>query len=255
MSEIVHRLEVALRHRIGVLDLDVAFTLAKPWTSLFAPSGAGKSTVLRVIAGLVKPDGGRVVSAFVSQEPQVRLTDTATGVFVPPHERNIRFVGQQSALFPHKTVSENVTYGMTSADKSELSEILRICRIEHLLKKMPGNLSGGERQRVSLARALAAGGARALLLDEPFTGLDVALRDAITFDLRAWLRSRSIPVLHVTHDIGEVFSLADEVIRMEGGRVAAQGSPHDVLRAERERLLGLLDAEALPKRSSADRDF
>ena len=221
MSEPVPRLEVSLRHRIGVLELDVAFTLDKPWTVLFAPSGAGKSTVLRVIAGLVKPDEGRVVSMPGGEEQGITLTDAARGTFVPPHRRDVRFVAQQSALFPHRTVLENVTYGMKPEDRNGLAEILRVCRIEHLPEKMPGSLSGGERQRVSLARALAAGGARALLLDEPFTGLDVALRDAVTLDLRDWLRSRRIPVLHVTHDVGEVFALADEC-HTERERLLAQ---------------------------------
>ena len=228
MSDAPRTLALAFTHRIGALTLDIRFSLDKPWTVVFAPSGAGKSTVLRVIAGLIRPDSGRVAL------PGLVLTDTKANVFVPPHLRGIRFVGQQAALFPHLSVLENIAYGATPGDA--MTDILRLCRVEHLVKKMPSQISGGERQRVALARALASGPSNALLLDEPFSGLDAGLRDEITTELKEWLKAGNLPVLQVTHDVGEVFAVASEVIRLEDGRVLAQGPPEIVLRLERKRL-------------------
>ena len=145
MPDSLNPLDIAFKHRIGALTLDVNFSLQKAWTVLFAPSGAGKSTVLRVIAGLIRPDCGRVALSGVV------LTDTEANVFVPPHLRGIRFVGQHAALFPHLSVFENVAYRARQGDP--MADILRLCRVEHLLKKMPPQISGGERQRVALARA------------------------------------------------------------------------------------------------------
>lgn len=233
------RLEVALRHRIGGLALEVEFTLTAPWTVLFAPSGAGKSTVLRVIAGLVRPDAGRIVSLGTDRTATV-MTDTANGVFVPAHRRAVRFVGQQTALFPHRTVRQNVAYGM--ANGAEAEQVMKLCRIAHLAEKRPSAISGGERQRVALARALGATPARMLLLDEPFTGIDVTLRDELMREIVAWPGLRDTPVLHVTHDVGEVFAAAAEVIRMQDGRVVAQGPAAEVLGLERQRLLDQLGA-------------
>ena len=249
-----HQLEVAFRHQIGALSLDISFKLTQPWSVLFAPSGAGKTTVLRVIAGLLVPQHGRIVSRVYPESNVDRefvLTDTADGVFVPPHKRVIRMVSQQGALFPHLNVLQNMKYRMPSMvrDESEakakeeaIAGILALCRITHLAEKMPRQLSGGERQRVALARSIAAGTGRVLLLDEPFTGLDLGLRDSLVADLRAWLAQRRTPVLQVTHDIGEAFATNAEVITLDDGRVSAQGPATEVLAAERERLLEQLNA-------------
>ena len=248
-------LEVAIRHRLGALALDVAFRLHTPWTVLFAPSGAGKSTVLRVIAGLVRPDWGQVIwTTNAAPEQYVVLTDTQNGAFVPPHQRAVRFVGQQVALFPHRTVLDNVGYARGRFFRSEddrkvarerVGELLELCRIVHLAEKMPSMLSGGEKQRVAIARALGAPGCRALLLDEPFSGLDATMRDVFVEDLKVWLSLRGIPVLQVTHDVGEVFALGAEVIRMANGRVVAQGTVHSVLHEESVRLIHRLQAAAI----------
>ena len=163
MGEVRHEVEV--RHRVGAVKLDVAFGLREGWTVLFGPSGAGKTTVLRVIAGLEKPEAGRVVR--VAAEGVTVLTDTATGVFLAAHRREVRMVAQRPALFPQMSVLGNVRYG----SEGDVGEVMELCRVSQLREKRPGELSGGERQRVALARALAAGG-RLLLLDEPFTGLE-----------------------------------------------------------------------------------
>lgn len=246
------RLDVSFRHRIGGVRLDVEFTLTKPWTVLFAPSGAGKSTVLRVIAGLERPDWGRIISR-TEGETDV-LMDSDARVFVPAWQRQIRLVAQQAALLPHWNVARNVLYGIKPLDMMVVKpsdsagfrmrlvrEVLALCRAPDLEAKMPSELSGGERQRVALAQCLAAQDGRALLLDEPFSALDAGLRGSLMGDLKAWPLEHNTPVLHVTHDVGEVFASGAEVIRMESGRVVAQGEASVVLGDERERLLRALE--------------
>jgi len=240
---------IALRHRSGPLDLDVDFTLDARWTALFAPSGAGKTTILRMIAGLDRPDTGRIVCKHPGSE--IVLLDTEHSISVPPHKRDMRMVSQRPALFPHRSVADNVEYRMPPLlpeDEDELlgpglrfDEITSLCRISHLCDKKPHQLSGGERQRVALARAIAATPANLLMLDEPFTGLESDLRDQLIADLRLWLDKRGIPVLLVTHDLGEVFAAQAHVLKMESGRITASGPAHEVLATERDRLIARLD--------------
>ncbi len=134
-------LKVRLQHSFGKADLDLHFALAAPWSVLFGPSGAGKSTVLRAIAGLLRPDAGRVIFQCET------LTDTAQNIFVPPHERGIGFVGQRSVLFPHLSVSENVMFG---ANQEAAERMLALFHAEHLAGRRVQELSGGEVQRVLL---------------------------------------------------------------------------------------------------------
>jgi molybdate transport system ATP-binding protein len=232
-----------MRHRQGVLDLTVAFELTQPWTVLFGPSGSGKSTVLRVIAGSVRPDEGSVLfrGRRDGERREQVLTETAQGVFVASHLRPIRWSAQSSPLFPHLTVRENVAYGVPGVEQI-VDEAMSRLRLETIAKKRSWELSGGERQRVTLARAVAAAmtGEHLLLLDEPFVGLDLRLRDELLADLLRWRESTGTPVLSVTHNIGETFQLGAEVIRMNEGRIVGQGPAEEVLAAERARLLGQL---------------
>ncbi len=223
---------IVLRHSAGPLDLDVQFDLDPGWTALFAPSGAGKTTILRMVAGLDRPKFGRIVTG-----PGLVLLDTARRTFIPPHLRRIRMVAQRPALFPHLSVLENIRYRSTAA-----SEIVSLCRVAHLLDKRPSQLSGGERQRVALARTLAAPECRLLLLDEPFTGLEASLRDDLIQDLRAHTQQREIPVLLVTHDLAEVFAADAHVLKMEDGRIGASGPAAEILSGERTRLLERLSS-------------
>jgi len=242
-----HSLGLALRHRIGALSLDLSFSLTKPWSVLFAPSGAGKTTILRVIAGLLRPERGRILCKTNTGTPVI-LTDTYAGVFVPPHLRMVRLVAQQPALFPHLDVLKNIQYGMPrNEDKihSSLAEILALCRIANLTTKMPAQLSGGERQRVALARVLATPGSRILLLDEPFTGMDYVLRDGLIHDLRLWLARTQTPVLQVTHDIAEAFATEAEVLTLGEGRLSAQGPAAEVLKDQRDQMLRRLTLQEL----------
>jgi molybdate transport system ATP-binding protein len=244
LSEIAPHLSVRIQHRLGALRLDVAFTLTQPWTVFFGPSGSGKTTVLRAIAGFVRPDAGRIVSCFYGRD--FVMTDTAQKIFVKPHERSVRVAGQGAALFPHLTVRENIAFGAQSqmngtAAAEIVQEAITRFQLPGLAEKFPSMLSGGERQRVAIARAATAavslGEGSILLLDEPFTGQDVRLRDELIEELRGWLALRQRPVLSVTHDVGETFQLGTEVIKIADGRVVQQGPVVEVLALERERLL------------------
>ncbi len=240
-------LSVKLRHRQGSLRMAVEFRLAAPWTVLFGPSGSGKSTVLRAIAGFVRPEEGRIVCCRSERV----LLSTAERIFVPPHLRPVRSAGQTARLFPSMRVRENVAYGLGWRSQSEsranaqevVEEVLSIFRLSTLAQRRPGDLSGGERQRASVARAVVSavtfeGAERALLLlDEPFSGLDGALRDELAISLREYLARWKVPALSVSHDVGEAFLLRAEVIRIAEGRVTAQGPVEVVLGAERDRLL------------------
>jgi molybdate transport system ATP-binding protein len=238
-------LEVGIEHRVGALSLNVNFTLNAPWTVLFGASGSGKTTVLRAIAGFVRPDAGRIV---VRGEV---LADRGAGIWVPAHARPVRTAGQVARLFPQMTVRENAVYGQGWTSKPNdtmkiAEEVLRLFRLEKFAERFPRELSGGESQRVSVARAVvsavtfAGPGTALLLLDEPFGGLDLKLRDELLVALQAWLAERKVPVLSVTHDVGEVFLLGAEVIRLAEGCVVDQGPVGGVLAAERERVLGQL---------------
>ena len=246
-------ISVELRHRQGSLRLRVEFALNAPWTVLFGPSGSGKSTVLRAIAGFVRPDEGRIVLGPTEFGPSERvLLSTAERVFVPAHLRPVRSAGQAARLFPGMTVRGNLEYGVgwrshagshAGDARAMVDEVLGLFRLTTLGERRPGELSGGERQRVSVARAVVSGvtfdgpGRALLLLDEPFSGLDAVLRDELAVALRVWLGRCETPVLSVSHDVGEVFLLGAEVIRMAEGEVVEQGPAEVVLGEERERLL------------------
>jgi len=228
-----------------MVPLDVDFALTQPWTVLFGPSGSGKTTVLRAIAGFVRLEAGRI-----AREDLV-MADSATGVFVPAHLRPVRSAAQAAWLFPHLTVMRNILYGC--GRKSEgtdevqaADEVMALFRLEQLSERLPRALSGGERQRVSVARAVVSAvtfqgpGKALLLLDEPFSGLDVTLRDELLANLRGWLVRWNIPVLSVTHDVGEAFQLGAEVIKIADGKVVDQGQVSDALAGERRLLMDQL---------------
>lgn len=240
-------LTVKLKHRVGAVLLDVEFGLTQPWTVLFGPSGSGKTTVLRAIAGFVKPAEGLIVCG-----PGERvLLNTQQRVFLPPHLRPVRTSTQSARLFPTLTVQDNVAYGMNVQPHCEdeqqiLDEVMSLMRLIPFAQRKPRELSGGEAQRVSVARtvagAIACGGTEKplLLLDEPFTGLDSVLRDELAIALRDYLSKWSIPVLSVSHDVGECYLLGAEIVRMAEGKIVAQGPGETVLAGEREQMLARL---------------
>ena len=227
-------LQVDVEHRLGDLSLRVLCALSAPWTVLFGPSGAGKTSLLRVIGGLTRPDRGSVVLDGRS------LVETEHGLWVPPGQRAIGFVSQRPTLFPHMSVTNNVSFGLSRLDgcsrKERVGQMLDLFQAGQLAQRMPGDLSGGEKQRVALARALAPE-PRLLLLDEPFTGMDADLKVSILQQLTAWLTERDVPALYVSHDVAEVFQTAADVVVMDHGQVQAHGPADVVLADRREQLL------------------
>jgi molybdate transport system ATP-binding protein len=214
--------------------LDVSVEVSPGITILFGTSGAGKSTLLDCVAGLTRPDEGRIaVAADI-------LFDSARKINVPALKRRTAYVFQTLALFPHLSAEENVAYGLKDLRQEERRErveaILKAFRVEKLRKQRPGEISGGERQRIALARSLVTE-PRVLLLDEPLTGLDAELKAAIVDDLRAWNAAKGIPILYVTHSREEVDALGERVIALDNGRVVSAGAPMEVLNAPRRKRL------------------
>jgi molybdate transport system ATP-binding protein len=237
-------LEVALRHGFPGFTLDAAFTAPGPGvTALFGPSGCGKSTVLAAVAGLLRPDAGRVALDGVA------LLDTARGLALPPERRCCGVVFQDARLFPHLSVASNLRYGLRRAPRGAtgpgFEEVVALLGIGGLLDRRPLGLSGGERQRVALGRALLAR-PRLLLMDEPLAALD-APRRAEVLPFLARLRDVArLPILYVTHALEEVDALADMLVLLEAGRVVAAG-PVEALaaRADLPALARRRDAGAL----------
>jgi molybdate transport system ATP-binding protein len=199
--------------------LDVALDFPPGVTVIVGPSGAGKSTLLDCVAGLLKPQRGKLT---VSGET---LLDVDAGIDIRPERRHIGYVFQSLALFPHMTAEENVKYGLPSLSPEQqnqrVDEILTAFRIESLRSRKPRELSGGEQQRVALARALVTR-PRVLLLDEPLTGLDAELRASITQDILTWNDQHKIPILYVTHNHEEAAALGGRVVFLKNGRVVDQ---------------------------------
>jgi molybdate transport system ATP-binding protein len=238
LSERTPHLSFAIKHRQGTLAFDAQFALTQPWTVLFGPSGSGKTTVLRAIAGLMRPAAGRIV--LHSAAVETTLFDSAAGIWLAPHRRGVRLAAQVTTLFPNMTVRQNVAYGVPAASAGVVEEALQRFQLTGFAESKPWKLSGGERQRVAVARAAASAVAtdsRLLLLDEPFAGLHLLLRNALLEDLRSWLAVMKTPVLSVTHDVGEAFQLGAGVIKFSDGRVLQEGPAEVVLAEERDRLM------------------
>jgi len=218
-------------------NLNLDFAVASGFTILFGSSGAGKTTLLDCIAGLTTPDAGRICIGANT------LLDSDQRRNLPPSERNVGYVFQDLALFPHMTVEKNVQYGISrlplSDRKSRSRTMLESFRIAHLAERKPDQISGGERQRVAVARALVTDPC-VLLLDEPLAALDAPTKSLIIEDLRDWNRVHDIPILYVTHSREEVFALGERVLVMEQGKIIAQGTPHEVMRAPRQETVAQL---------------
>jgi molybdate transport system ATP-binding protein len=215
-------LEFDLEHSVGEIELRIALEVGGSETvALAGPSGAGKTTTLRVIAGLTNPDHGRVVCGGAV------WLDSARGLSLAPENRSCGYLFQEYALFPHLRAWENVAYGMSAVPRRLRSErareLLARFGIDALAEAHPGTLSGGERQRVALARALARG-PRVLLLDEPLSALDTRTRASAGRELAALLAEADVPALLVTHDFEEASLLADRVAVVDRGRIVQTGS-------------------------------
>lgn len=210
----------------ATFDLSVAFSGAERIIALFGPSGSGKTTLLHLIAGLERGGTGRIEfggNVFM---------DTSAGVFVPSHKRRAGLVFQDAQLFPHISVKQNLWFGRMFTPK-DIAEpvppdaVIETLGIAPLLSRRPLSLSGGEKQRVALARALIAS-PRLLLMDEPLSSLDDARKEEILTLIERVRDEFAVPILYVSHARSEVERLADKVVRLEAGRVAAVGSPAEV---------------------------
>jgi molybdate transport system ATP-binding protein len=222
------RFEKQLRSREGDFLLDVACEVPPGFTILFGASGAGKTTLLDCLAGLTTPDTGSISIG------DRFLFDSSLRTNVPTALRRTGYVFQNLALFPHMTVKENLAYGIAHLPHKErvsrVTSLLDAFRISHLARRKAAHISGGESQRVALARTLVTD-PEFLLMDEPLAALDAPTKARIIDDLRGWNRAHGIPILYVTHSREEVFALGERVIVLDGGRVLAQGTPHEVLNA------------------------
>ncbi|MDR0633797.1 MAG: molybdenum ABC transporter ATP-binding protein [Azoarcus sp.] len=219
-------MEARFRVAYPGFTLDVDLDLPeKGVTALFGPSGSGKTTVLRCVAGLERAPGG-----FLAVAGKV-WQDDANGIFLPTHERPLGLVFQEASLFPHLSVRGNLEYGMKRAGNARgegFDTMLDLLGIRALLARDPGRLSGGERQRVAIARALLTR-PRLLLLDEPLAALDMKKKQEILPYLEALRAELDIPVLYVSHAPDEVARLADHLVLIENGRVAASGALMETL--------------------------
>ena len=232
-------LRIDVEHTLGELALRVDCALSAPWTVLFGPSGAGKTSLLRILGGLTRPNRQRVVLHGRT------LADSSSSTWVSAAQREIGFVTQRPTLFPNLNVSANVAFGLRElsrqASEERVVQMLELFQASQLAWRMPADLSGGERQRVALARALAPQ-PRLLLLDEPFTALDAGLKSLILEQLTLWLAKHRVPALYVSHDVAEAFQTAGDVVVIERGQIKAQGPPETMLASQREQLLRQLDS-------------
>ena len=218
-------LSVRLLKMVKGFTLDVEWEIGDELAILFGESGSGKSMTLQLMAGLMEPDEGFIRSNgnfFFNKD---------SGISIPPQERSLGYVFQDRILFPHMTVRGNIAYGLRNVPRSEreerVNEGIRLFHLQGLEDMFPSEISGGQKQRVALARALI-GKPKALLLDEPFSGLDNPLRLEMKRLLQEIRAEFQIPVLLVTHDVIEAYTMGDQVIVYSRGKVLDRGTPSDI---------------------------
>ena len=219
-------LRVAVRHRQGAFALEAAFASEGPLTALFGRSGAGKTTLINVVGGLIRPDWAQVA---VGGET---LVDTERGIAMPAYRRRLGYVFQEGRLFPHLTVRQNLNYGLWFAPRAErtadFDRVVEMLGIGSLLERRPGRLSGGEKQRVAIGRALLAS-PRLLLMDEPLASLDEARKAEILPYIERLRDEARVPIVYVSHSVAEVARLATTVVLLSDGKVVAAGPVSDIM--------------------------
>ena len=211
-------LSVDVEKTLGDFFIAARFDAAGSITALFGPSGAGKTTLVNMIAGLVTPDRGRILLG------DAVLFDATAKIDVPVHQRRIGYVFQEGRLFPHMTVARNLDYGRRmnglAADPAEADRVIDMLDIRPLLARRPGKLSGGERQRIAVGRALLMR-PRLLLLDEPLASLDARRKAEILPYLERLRDEAQVPMVYVSHNAAEVRRIASSVVWLDGGQVTA----------------------------------
>ncbi|MGI3166856.1 molybdenum ABC transporter ATP-binding protein [Pseudooceanicola sp. 200-1SW] len=235
-------LSVALRHDFGGFSLDLAFEAPPGLTVLFGRSGSGKTSVIKAVAGLLRPDAGRIAT------PDRVLFDSAKGRVLPVHRRRIGYIFQEPRLFPHLTVRRNLTYGRRFApgrgDVAEVDRVVEMLGLGPLLARRPGALSGGEQSRVAIGRALLCA-PEILLADEPLAALDEARKEEILPYFERLRDETDIPILYVSHAVAEVARLASWVVALEQGRITRAGPAVEVFADPAFAATGGRDAGAL----------
>jgi molybdate transport system ATP-binding protein len=235
-------LDLKVQKSQGGFQIDAAFrSKVAGVTALFGRSGAGKTSVINMVAGLAKPDKGRII---VNDEP---LFDSEKRINVPPEKRRIGYVFQEGRLFPHLTVRANLTYGRELTPPArryvDLDQVVALLGIESVLSRRPAKLSGGEKQRVAIGRALLTSPSL-LLMDEPLASLDAERKAEVLPFIARLSREFSIPILYVSHSLEEILSLTDTLVLMAEGRVVAAG-PIETLLARPDSQLPSAHAKAI----------
>ncbi len=225
-------LDVRVTRRLPGFLLDVAFEAAEETTVLFGPSGSGKSLTLQCIAGVMRPDAGRIIADGRT------LFDSEAGVTLPPQKRRVGYVPQNYALFPHLSVQQNIAYGLHESPSEErtarVNEMVELMALKGLEHRRPRELSGGQQQRVALARALAFH-PDMLLLDEPFSSLDSSIRGELRDELLALQKRTGVTTVVVTHDLEDAFVLGQRMAVIDDGRVLQEGSREEIFYRPRNR--------------------
>lgn len=256
-------LSVTLRHQLGAFHLDASFDVPDGITALFGKSGSGKTSIVNAIAGLSKPDHGRIL---LDGKP---LLDTEKGINVPRHKRRLGYVFQEGRLFPHFSVRHNLLFGRwfagkdktvgkdrgKRADQDDFDRVITLLGLAHLLERRPHGLSGGEKQRVAIGRALLSR-PHLLLMDEPLAALDEDRKAEILPYLLALKQEADLPILYVSHSVAEIARLATSVVMLHEGQVARVG-PAEALVSDPENMpvIGVREAGAmLPARIVAHHD-
>lgn len=246
-------LDVAIRKQLGSFRLDAAFrTDAHGVTALFGRSGSGKTSIIAAIAGLLRPDEGRIVAG------DDVLYDSANRIDVPVERRRVGYIFQDARLFPHLTVRGNLQYGWKRAPSGNrqvpFDAVVELLGVAQLLDRRPARLSGGEKQRVAIGRALLSQ-PRVLLMDEPLASLDAGRKDEILPYVERLRDELHVLIVYVSHAIEEVVRLANTIVLVEGGRVAAHGTPESLSqRLDLRPLLGRFEAGAVIDARVADHD-
>jgi molybdate transport system ATP-binding protein len=221
-------LDVRVTKSQGTFMVEASFlTPGSGVTALFGPSGAGKTSVINMVAGLVRPDTGRIVINGKT------CFDSENGIHVRPEHRRFGYIFQEGRLFPHLSVKSNLTYGMKLVPPGErfvaFDQVVELLGVKHLLNRRPAKLSGGEKQRVAIGRALLTS-PHLMLMDEPLASLDDPRKAELLPFIARLPEDFAVPIVYVSHSVEEVLALAQTLVVMENGRITARGNPHELLK-------------------------